>query len=87
MYLNLLAAIGIGILAYGTWELRAIRKVHQARWDYERARLIINREDCLSEAETDAVFMDALSHPYELRYKVRKLNAEEPLEAVCQCDR
>lgn len=66
------------------FELRAIRKIHQARWDYERARFITSRDDDLSESEINAIMKAALSHPYELPHTIRKSSAEEPNGVACQ---
>lgn len=73
------------ILGWIGWEMRAIRRILQARWDYERARFLTSSEDGLSEAEATAFLMDVLAHPYELPYTIRKSSAAEQHEGVGQC--
>lgn len=85
VFLSLVLSSMAVILGWLAWEMQAIRKTLQARWDYERAKFITSSEDCLSETEAAAFLMDVLAHPYELPRTIRKSNVAEQHEADGQC--
>lgn len=74
IFIAIVAALAIG--AALVFELRAISKVHQARWDWDRFRLHVNyigrqRKDATSERVLDRLLQqphkldDALLEPFQ----------------------
>lgn len=87
-----LRLLPLAIAAIGVWELRAIRKVHQARWDYERlvkitTIQILSKKIAVSpplRKELDKAEISYLSKPSALSCIIRR--PEEGGFAECRND-